>query len=93
MWFWCRKCRSRVGVSAPVWRVNRVGPADVSRECADCGDEVLRRISKVSDAPTDVGAKALAVSAAYQHWRKVRTRERDEQVRMLATLSSATVGS
>ena len=77
-----------MGVREPVWRVSMFGKPDVGGCCADCGDEVLWRISKVSDAPPDIGAEAPAVSATYQQWRKVRTRERDEWFRMLATLYS-----
>ena len=86
MWFWCRKCRSRVGVSAPVWRVSTIGMPNVGGSCENCGDEVLRRISKVSDAPPDIGAQALAVRNTYQHWRKVRTEERDKQLRTPAVM-------
>ena len=86
MRFWCRQCQSRVGVRSPQWRVNTVGKPHVGGMCSNCGDEVLRRITKLSDAPSGIAAEARAVGQAYQHWRKARTRERDQQLRALALL-------
>ena len=84
--FWCRKCQSRVGVRAPDWRVNMVGKPNAGGQCANCGDEVLRRITGLDDAPAGVAHEAKAVEACYQHWRKARKEERDQQIRAVASL-------
>ena len=57
-------------------------------DCDRCGDEVLRRITSIGEAPPDIAAQARASGRTYRHWQKVHTRERDQQVRTLATLFS-----
>ena len=88
MRYWCRRCRSRVGVRVPEWRVNAVGSPNVGGACDRCGDEVLRRITSIGEAPPDIAAEARASGRTYRHWQKVHTRERDQQLRTLATLFS-----
>ena len=84
--FWCRQCQCNVGVRAPEWRVNIVGKPNAGGECDRCGDQVLRRITRLDQAPRDIAVQAEAASLIYQHWRKVRTIERDHQLRTLANL-------
>ena len=86
MRFWCRQCQSPAGVRSPQWRVNAVGKRHVGGMCFNCGDEVLRRITKLSDAPSGIAAETRAVDQACQHWRKARTRERGQQLRAWALL-------
>ena len=50
---------------------------------------MLRRITKVVEAPPDIAAAATAASRVYRHWQKERTRERDQQLRTLAMLFRA----
>ena len=47
---------------------------------------MLRRITKVRDAPPGIAAEATAVSSTYRHWLKEHTRARDQQLRTLAIL-------
>ena len=89
MRFWCRQCQSSVGVRVPEWRVNSMGCPNAGGACDRCGDEVLRRITKVVEAPSDIATAATAASKVYRHWQKERTRERDQQLRTLAILFRA----
>lgn len=86
MQFWCRQCQSGVEVRASNWRVNAVGKPDTGGQCANCGNEVLRRITKLDVAPPAVALKAQAVEATYQHWRKVWTKNGNQQIRTLAIM-------
>ena len=78
---WWRQCQSPVGVRSPEWSVNAVGKARVGGMCSNCRDEVLWRMTKQSDAPSEIAAEARAVGQVYQHWREARTKERDQQLR------------
>ena len=53
--FWCRKCLSCVDVRDAEWRVNIVGKPSAGGPCANCGSPVLHRITKMSEAPPDIG--------------------------------------
>ena len=81
MEFWCRQCQSTVGVTVIAWRVNVRGRASAGGQCGQCGDTVLWRIVKLSEAPPDVAAQAVLVEATYRYWERVRKDERDQHLR------------
>ena len=88
MKFRCGHCQLAVGVTDVNWRVNVIGRASAGGPCEHCGNDVLRRNSKLSEAPADIVAVAVAVDAAYRHWRKSRTEERAQELRTLAAMFS-----
>ena len=86
MTFWCRRCQSTVAVMVVIWRVSALGKPSAGGQCGQCGDMVLWRTTKVSDAPPEVASEAVAVDGMYRRWQRIKTEERNQYMRDLFLL-------